>query len=174
MNGWKDKPLPNGLTADPIQFVALLGGIYEHSAWVAETAWATEPSTFGELAAAMSVAVENAGENAQLGLLRAHPELAGKAALAGELTHASSGEQASAGLSHCSAEELARIHELNALYSDRFGFPFIVAVTGLTRREIIEQMARRCNSDPASERLEALAQVHRIAEIRLRSLAENY
>lgn len=176
MSGWEGVILPSEITGSRETFVAALGSIYEHSPWVAEAVWQTgiaamEPD-FGVLAAAMYEAVDAAPEADQLTLLRAHPELASRAALAGELTASSTSEQRGAGLDQCSPEELAQIREFNDIYRDRFGFPFIIAVTGLTRSDIIDALRERCASVPATERREAMRQVHKIGQIRLRALAE--
>ncbi|MCC2954218.1 allantoate amidohydrolase [Massilia sp. IC2-477] len=163
-------------TCEPGAFVEALRGIYEHSPWIAERAAGKRP--FASLAAlklALQDVVTQADEDEQLALLRAHPELAGKAAIAGELTAESTGEQAASGLNRCSPDEYARLHELNARYSEKFGFPFILAVKGptgrgLTRAAIIETFARRLKNTRPDEMLECLRQVHRIAEIRLNEL----
>jgi allantoate deiminase/N-carbamoyl-L-amino-acid hydrolase len=157
-------------------FVDALRGIYEHSPWIPERAAAHRP--FASLAAlklALQDAVDGAAPAERLALLRAHPELAGKAAIGGRLTAESTGEQASSGLDRCSPDEYARLHDLNARYNERFGFPFILAVKGptgrgLTRQAIIDTFARRVSNQPADELAEALRQVHRIAEIRLNAL----
>ncbi|UVW29627.1 allantoate amidohydrolase [Massilia sp. H6] len=157
-------------------FVASLRGIYEHSPWIAECACVLRP--FASLAAlkqALQAVVTLAPREQQLALLRAHPELAGKAAVAGELTAESTGEQAASGLDRCSIDEYALLQQLNATYKDKFGFPFILAVKGptgkgLTRAAIIETFARRLRNQPADELAECLRQVHRIAEIRLNEL----
>lgn len=176
MSSWEGMILPPEVTASHETFVAAFGSIYEHSPWVAEAVWQTGiaamETDFGDLACVMRDAVDAAPESDQLALLRAHPELASKAALAGELTRSSISEQRGAGLDQCSPEELAQIREFNDIYRDRFGFPFIIAVTGLTRSEIINALRNRCSSDPATERSEAIRQVHKIAQIRLRALAE--
>jgi allantoate deiminase/N-carbamoyl-L-amino-acid hydrolase len=161
---------------DTATFVDLLRGIYEHSPWIPERAAAHRP--FASLAAlklALQDAVTQAAEDEQLSLLRAHPELAGKAAIAGELTLESTGEQAASGLDRCSPEEFAALHRLNAAYNARFGFPFILAVKGptgkgLTRQAIIATFERRLKHRRQDELQEALRQVHRIAEIRLNAL----
>jgi len=163
-------------SCDAAGFVDALRGIYEHSPWIAERTAARRP--FASLAAlklALEDAVAAAAPGERLSLLRAHPELAGKAAIAGQLTAESSGEQASSGLDRCSPDEYARLHDLNARYNERFGFPFILAVKGptgrgLTRQSIIATFARRVTNQPADELAEALRQVHRIAEIRLNAL----
>jgi N-carbamoyl-L-amino-acid hydrolase len=161
---------------DTAAFVAQLHGIYEHSPWIPERAAAGRP--FASLAAlklALQDTVALASEDEQLSLLRAHPELAGKAAIAGELTAESTGEQAASGLDRCSPDEYAALHQLNAAYNARFGFPFILAVKGptgqgLTRQAIIATFRRRLGNGLPDEMAEALRQVHRIAEIRLNGL----
>lgn len=152
-------------------FVARLGGIYEHSPWVADEVSPLRPfASIDELHAAMSKAVVDAGETAQLALLRAHPQLAGKAALRGELTTDSTREQQGAGLDQCSPEEFAQLHALNAEYEQCFGFPFILAVRGHTRASILANMAARIDSTREDEFAEALHQVDRIARFRLEAL----
>lgn len=151
----------------------LLDGLYEHSPWIAEAALAQRPfRSFGHLKQAMAEVVRNAPRERQLALLRAHPELAGKAMVAKALTSESTNEQDRAGLTRCSPEEFARIQQLNADYNAKFGFPFILAVrgprgTGLTRTQIIETFARRLDNPPDFELAEALRNVHRIVELRL-------
>jgi allantoate deiminase/N-carbamoyl-L-amino-acid hydrolase len=163
-------------SCDASAFVDLLRGIYEHSPWIPGRAAARRP--FASLAAlklALQEAVTRAGEAEQLSLLHAHPELAGKAAIAGELTAESTGEQAASGLDRCSPEEYAALHLLNAAYKHKFGFPFILAVKGptgkgLTRQAIVATFERRLKHRRQDELHEALRQVHRIAEIRLNDL----
>jgi 2-oxo-4-hydroxy-4-carboxy-5-ureidoimidazoline decarboxylase len=156
---------------DEARFVDALGGIFEHSAWVAKAVAAHRPFLdVAGLHAAMVNAVTAAPARARLDLIRAHPELAGKAAVSGALTVESTREQAGAGLAHCSPQEFARLHELNDAYNAKFGFPFIVAVKGLDRTAIIEQFARRVQNDPGVEMSEALAQIGRIARFRLDAL----
>ena len=161
---------------DAPAFVERLRGIYEHSPWIAERAAGRRP--FASLAAlklALQDVVAGATQDEQLALLRAHPELAGKAAIAGELTAESTSEQASSGLDRCTPEEYAALLDLNAQYTRKFGFPFILAVKGptgrgLSRRVVIETFARRQKHGRAAELHECLRQVHRIAEIRLNEL----
>jgi len=157
-------------------FVALLDGVYEHSPWIARRAFARRPADgFASLAAlkhAMASAVREAALDQQLALIRAHPELAGKAMVANALTAESTNEQSRAGLTHCTPEEFERLRQLNADYNARFGWPFILAVRGprgdgLTRQQIIDTFARRLNAHPDIERAECLRNIHRIAEIRL-------
>jgi 2-oxo-4-hydroxy-4-carboxy-5-ureidoimidazoline decarboxylase len=154
-------------------FVVALGGVFEDSPWVAEAAWPRHPfATLDALYRAMVDAVRSAGEDAQLALIRAHPELAGKAAVRGELTADSTAEQSGAGLTQCSPREFARLQELNAAYNAKFGFPFIIAVKGLDRAAIIERFAERLERDRATEFEEALQQIARIAWLRLEALVE--
>lgn len=156
---------------DQAAFVAALGGVFEHSPWVAERAWAKRPfSNLAQLHEAMCGEVEAAPIAVQLALLRAHPQLAGKAALRGELTEASNREQQGAGLDQCSPQELARLTELNAAYLTKFGFPFIIAVRGHTRASIIETMVRRLLNPPQEEHDEAMHQVARIARFRVAAM----
>lgn len=159
--------------ASPDALGALLDGVYEHSPWVAARAAAKRPfASLAGLKRALVEVVQEAGDDERLALLRAHPELAGKAMVARALTAESTGEQNAAGLAHCTPEEFAQLQRLNADYGARFGFPFLLAVrgprgTGLTRQQIIATFARRLAHHPDLEREEALRNVHRIAEIRL-------
>ena len=156
------------------EFVAALDGIFEHSPWVAEAAWEDRPfATVNALHDAMCQAVIDAGEGAQLDLIRAHPELAGKAAVRGELTAESTREQAGAGLDQCSAEEYARLTELNDAYKAKFGFPYILAVRGHTRSSIIENFAGRLENSRADEIEACLRQIFRIAGFRLEDLVRD-
>ncbi|HEY4079446.1 MAG TPA: 2-oxo-4-hydroxy-4-carboxy-5-ureidoimidazoline decarboxylase [Burkholderiaceae bacterium] len=154
-------------------FVALLDGTYEHSPWIAERAWANRPfKSLAQLKLALVGVVRSAGREAQLGLIRAHPELAGKAMVAKTLTAESTHEQGKAGLTACTPDEYAQIQGLNANYNARFGFPFILAVRGprglgLNKAEIIATFERRLDNHPDFEFAEALRNIHRIAEIRL-------
>ena len=153
--------------------LAWLDGLYEHSPWIAEAALARRP--FASLAAlkwALVQVLDAASLDQQLALIRAHPELAGKAMVAKSLTAESTDEQTRAGLTHCTPEEFERIQRLNRDYNARFGFPFILAVrgprgTGLNKQEIIATFERRLHHPVDVERAEALRNIHRIAEIRL-------
>ncbi len=159
--------------ASQSEFDSLLAGTYEHSDWVAHAAWAAQPfATLTALKHAMVQAVRMSGRDAQLALIRAHPELAGKAMVANALTPASTHEQNRSGLTRCTPEELAQIQQLNADYNTRFGWPFILAVrgprgTGLSRQEVIDTFARRLSNHPDFEFAECLRNIHRIAELRL-------
>ena len=151
-------------------FVAKLGGIYEHSPWVAERAFAARPfASLEALHAAMQRAVAEAPRVEQLALLRAHPELAGRLAAA-QLTASSRAEQAGAGLDRVTAEERSRMQQLNDRYRDKFGFPFIVAVKGLDWAGIIARMEARLGNSREAEMAAALEQVGRIARFRLEAL----
>lgn len=157
----------------PADFVRVLGGIFEHSPWVAQGVEKQRP--FAGVAAlhqAMTQCIEAAGHEAQLGLILAHPELAGKAAVRGELTVESSAEQAGAGLDNCSPEEFATLTALNQAYREKFGFPFILAVRGYDRAGIIEQFQRRLGLAPEAEMAESLAQIYKIGRLRLDSLVQ--
>ncbi|QKV18785.1 2-oxo-4-hydroxy-4-carboxy-5-ureidoimidazoline decarboxylase [Oricola thermophila] len=153
------------------EFVSALGGIFEHSPWVAEAVVGKRPfASVAALHAAMVAAIEAAGTEAQLKLIRAHPDLAGKAALAGELTAESSAEQKGAGLDRLTPGEYERFHALNDRYKERFGFPFILAVRGHDKHSILGAFERRLKHSPEEERAEALAQIARIGEFRLNDL----
>ncbi|RYZ12940.1 MAG: 2-oxo-4-hydroxy-4-carboxy-5-ureidoimidazoline decarboxylase [Comamonadaceae bacterium] len=159
--------------AGSVQLVELLQGIYEHSPWVAERAAAARPfRSLPHLKYALATAVREADAALQEGLIRAHPELAGKAMSQNALTVESTREQRSAGLTQCTPAELERLRELNAAYGAKFGFPFIVAVRGprgigLSKAQIVETFERRLQNPPDFERAEALRNIHRIAELRL-------
>ena len=153
---------------DQAAFVAALDGIFEHSPWVAEQAWPRRPFANREaLLGTLVGAMQAAPRAAQLALIRAHPELAGKASVRGELTRESTAEQAGAGLAACSPEEFELIQALNGAYNAKFGFPFIIAVRGLGRGDIIAAMERRLGHDLEAEFAEALRQIARIAALRL-------
>ena len=161
---------------DEAEFGAALAGMYEHSAWIAQRTASRRPfSSVAALKLALRDTVAAASIDEQLALICAHPELAGKAALAGQLTPESAQEQAASGLHLCSAEHDAALHQLNADYKRKFGFPFVLAVKGpdgkgLTRQAIIDTFARRLTCDRASEMAECLRQIDRIAELRLAAL----
>ena len=161
----------NAATVD--ECVALLDGTYEHSPWIARAAAAHRPfASLVHLKSVLAQMVREAGLDAQLVLIRAHPELAGKAMVSKTLTAESTGEQSKAGLTDCTPDEFARIQQLNADHNARFGFPFILAVRGprglgFGKHEIIATMARRLGNHPDFERAECLRNIHRIAEIRL-------
>ena len=164
--------LPSSL--DREAFIARFGGLYEHSPWVAERLWdrgldRRHDSVQG-LQAALAMVVDAADRATKLALIRAHPDLAGRLALAGELTADSRAEQASAGLDACTADELGRFQTLNEAYRARFGFPFVMAVKDRGRAEILAAFEARLKHDPERERAAALAEIHKIAALRLREL----
>jgi beta-ureidopropionase / N-carbamoyl-L-amino-acid hydrolase len=151
----------------------LLDGLYEHSPWIAEKALDARPfRSLAHLKYEMTQVVERAGKDKQLELIRAHPELAGKAMVSDDLTAESTSEQSRAGLTHCTAEEFARLHQLNSDYNAKFGFPFILAVrgprgSGLNKRQIISTFARRLQNHPDFELQECLRNIHRVVELRV-------
>jgi N-carbamoyl-L-amino-acid hydrolase len=155
------------------EFVKALDGVYEHSPWIAEKAWAKRPfASLAQLKHALVTVLREAGKDAQVALIRAHPELAGKAMVAKTLTAESTHEQGRAGLTECTPAEFAHIQGMNAAYNQKFGFPFTVAVrgprgTGLTRQQIISTFERRLANHPDFELAECIRNIHRIAEIRL-------
>ncbi len=154
---------------DKTAFIEKFGGVYEHSEWIAARAFdsGVDPQDTNALAQTMRRIVEEAGEDAQLALLRAHPDLAGKLAKSGALTEESTSEQAGAGLDQCSEAEFAEFTQLNSAYKEKFGFPFILAVKGRNRQEILENFRTRIHNTRTEEFREALDQVHQIARLRL-------
>jgi len=163
--------MPQTVTTAPLdQFVARFGGVYEASPWVAEAvhpAWTRgELAAPGALAAAMRAAVDAAPRAQRLALIRAHPELASRTRMA----DASVREQSGAGLDQCSSEEVAAFQRLNAAYTARFGHPFIVAVKGMTPADILAAFEARLINDPDFEFETCMAEIHRIAFLRLAGL----
>lgn len=153
---------------DQAQFTAALGFVFELSPWVVARAHAAGGFADREaLHAAMMVVLRAAPEAEKLALIRAHPELAGKAAIAKTLTAESQSEQAGAGLDRLTPDEYARFHALNAAYAARFGFPFIICVRLNDKASILAAMERRLTHDPAAETAEALAQIGLISRLRL-------
>lgn len=155
-------------------FVSRYGGIYEHSPWVAERvsellgdAVAAVEKDTDRLAMLMADSVDNAAVEKQLDLIRAHPDLAGKAQIAGELTADSIAEQSSAGLDRCTEQEYETLQTLNTEYKDKFGFPFVMAVRESNRAEILTAFASRLENDYDVEFETALQEIHKIARLRL-------
>lgn len=167
-------PPPSSLDRDA--FVARYGDIYEHSPWVAADTWArgltAAEDTPAGLAEAMGRTLREASTERQREVIRAHPDLAGKAAVAGELTDDSTREQAGAGLDQCTPEEMARFARLNAAYKAKFGFPFVMAVKDSDRHAILAAFATRLANSPEQERRTAIEQINRIARFRLEARAE--
>ncbi|WP_148252436.1 2-oxo-4-hydroxy-4-carboxy-5-ureidoimidazoline decarboxylase [Aidingimonas lacisalsi] len=162
-------PRPSQL--DLASFVTHYGDIYEHSPWIAEEAWyqgltETQDTPDG-LADIMAGVLTAASAERQLAVIRAHPDLAGKAAVAGALTDDSTREQAGAGLDQCTPEELARFERLNEAYKARFDFPFVMAVKGNDRHKILAAFESRLGNSPDEERRTAIEQINRIARFRL-------
>jgi 2-oxo-4-hydroxy-4-carboxy-5-ureidoimidazoline decarboxylase len=157
--------------SDVDAFTEALSGIFEHSAWIPRTAAPGRPyRTIADLHAAMCDIVRQADREHQLTLINAHPELAGKAAVRGELTDESTREQRGAGLDQCSPEELLRLQSLNAAYRTKFGFPFIVAVRGYGREAIIALLEQRLTSSFETELQQNLKQIFAIASLRMNDL----
>lgn len=149
-------------------FTTALGFAFELSPWVVERAWDARPFASVEAMHDAMMAVLNAATTAgKLALIRAHPELAGKAAIAKQLTAESNAEQASAGLDRLTPEEFARFHDLNAAYNARFGFPFIICVRLNDKASILEAMQARLSNDEAAEVTEAIIQIGLISKLRL-------
>ncbi|MDZ7839348.1 MAG: 2-oxo-4-hydroxy-4-carboxy-5-ureidoimidazoline decarboxylase [Gammaproteobacteria bacterium] len=158
------------------EFVQTFGGIYEHSPWVArgtrERGLDERHDTVEGLAEALAATVDMVDEKSRLALIRAHPDLAGRAAVRGELGEASSREQAGAGIDQCTPEEYDRFQYLNDAYKRRFGFPFVMAVKGSNRRAILAAFEERLANDAAAELERAIAEIHRIARFRLNDLSD--
>lgn len=159
--------------ADRANFVSALGGIFEHSPWIAERAHVHAPfTTVAALFEAMAGAVDSATRDDKLALVRAHPDLAGRAARAGSLTAASTAEQGALGLDRLSDAEFARFERLNKAYKDKFGFPFVICVRRQTRGAILDSFERRLGNDADKELAAALAEISMIARLRLAEIAE--
>lgn len=149
------------------EFVRQLGWIFEHSPWVAERAHARRPfADLGALHAALADQLDQADYNEQLALLRAHPDLGTRA----RMSEASAGEQAGAGLDRLTPDEFSLLHRLNAAYKEKFGFPFIFAVKGSTKHDILKALESRLHASPETEFSEALSQVKRISLFRLQEM----
>jgi len=166
---------PRPRDMDREAFLEKFGGVYEHFPEIAERVFqrgltANEDSP-GGLAVAMARAAAALDEGEKLRLIRNHPDLAGRAAIAGELTAASTSEQAGAGLDRCTPEEYRRFQELNSAYKQKFSFPFILAVGGRTRQEILAAFEQRIKNGRETELRAALEQIDRIALLRLERLA---
>lgn len=170
MTKLKNKPS----VMDRASFVETFGGVYEHSAWVAEKIWDQgingAHDEINRLASEMAAVVAGADDKTKLALINAHPDLAGKAAVRGELTASSTSEQAQAGLNECSPEEFEKFQKYNAAYKAKFGFPFIKAVRNSNRYEILQGFEERLENDAATEFRTALAEIDKIAAFRLQDL----
>lgn len=154
--------------ADRAAFVAALGHLFEHSPWVAEETWSRRPfRDAAHLHAELCTTMRGAARDRQLALIRAHPDLAGRLAQQNQLTAESTREQASAGLNRLTAEELAQFQKLNAAYLARFGFPFIICARLNNRATILAAMQTRVAQAPEAEFATALAEIEKIAWLRL-------
>lgn len=160
--------------ADREQFTALFGGVYEHSPWVAVAVADQRPfDSVDGLVTAMRTVVDSAGESEQLTLIRAHPDLAGKLAMSGELTASSRSEQGGLGLDRLAADEFELFQDFNSRYREKFGFPFVICVRLTDKAGILEAFRRRLASDPETERLTALLEIHHIARLRVADILKD-
>jgi len=166
----------NCSTMARVEFVEIFGGVYEHSPWVAEGAWSRglgpEHDSVEGLSTLLGEIVGKAGTQQQLALIQAHPDLAGKAAVRGELTTASTSEQAGAGIDQCSEVEFERFQNFNTAYKEKFRFPFIMAVKGSNRIAILTAFEQRLDNNPEVEFDRALEEIHKIAGFRLEQIAK--
>jgi len=160
------------LSAMPMDaFTTALTGVFEHSPWIAEGAWEARPfASLEALHREMVAVLARASDERKLSLIRAHPELAGNEAAAGTMTTESIGEQASAGLDRCTPEELRAIRAGNRAYRERFGFPFVMAVKGRPRSEILAALAARLGNSREVEVARCLEEIAKIARLRLAAL----
>ena len=149
-------------------FVTRYASVVEHSPWVVERAAARRP--FDDLAEGIIAVLADATPEERLSVIRAHPELAGRAAIAGTLTAASQSEQASAGLDRMTPEAFERFHSLNAAYRERFGFPFVICVRRTDRAGILRAMADRLTNDAETEVATAIDEIGHIVRLRLETL----
>lgn len=154
------------------EFVERYGGIYEHSVWVAEQVFDEQPVNEEiDLAPLFADCVNRADEQIRLTLIRAHPDLAGKAAIAGELTEDSSVEQQRAGINQCTPQEFEMFQSLNDRYKEKFGFPFVMAVRNSTRQEILAAFSTRLDNEKQTEFETAISEIHQIAGMRLAAMS---
>lgn len=154
------------------EFVGRYGSMYEHSPWVAEETHqvAAKVEDANELAEIFANCVDQAADERKLALIRAHPDLAGKAAISGELTVESTSEQSSAGIDRCSPEEFEQFQDLNSQYREKFGFPFVMAVRDSNRHEILAALKSRLRNELQTEFETAIKEIHKIAFLRLQEL----
>jgi OHCU decarboxylase len=155
------------------RFLALFGPVYEHSPWIAaavfEATGGELPATHDELQRRFAAVIREAGPERQLALLQAHPDLAVGRAARASLSRDSRAEQSNAGLDACSNAEFDEFGRLNATYRARFGFPFILAVGGRRRHEVLALLRERVDGDAEAEFRQALAEVERIGALRIRA-----
>lgn len=159
------------------EFIFHFGKLYEHSPWVADRAFSAgvdkNIDSLSGLSSALATTLAAANHDEKLALIRAHPDLAGKAAAAGELTDDSNSEQSSAGLDQCTPSELVRFHQLNDAYKTKFDFPFIMAVKGSNRHLILAAFETRLQNNQAVEFETAIAEINKIAKLRLSSFFDS-
>jgi 2-oxo-4-hydroxy-4-carboxy-5-ureidoimidazoline decarboxylase len=156
------------------EFVRVVGPVFEHSPWIAETTFAKKPfADLENLHRALCETVKNSSEEKQLALIRAHPDLVGKIALAGQLTKESTNEQASAGLNKLSPEEIELFQKQNAAYKNKFGFPFVICARLNKKAAILAGFETRLKNSREQEIKTALEEIFKIAELRLRDLIPN-
>jgi OHCU decarboxylase len=153
------------------EFIRAVGPAFEHSPWIAEHAWLKRPfADLNDLHRALCETVKNSGAEKQLALIRAHPDLVGRAALAGTLTRESADEQSSAGLDRLSPAETSLFQKQNAAYKDKFGFPFVICARLNKKAAMLAGFKRRLQNTRESEIKIALEEIFKIAELRLRDL----
>jgi 2-oxo-4-hydroxy-4-carboxy-5-ureidoimidazoline decarboxylase len=159
---------------DQAEFLRVIGPVFEHSPWIAEATWQKKPfADLEKLHHALRRTVENSGEAKQLSLIRAHPDLVGRAALTGTLTRESAGEQAGAGLNKLSPDEIALFQMQNEAYREKFGFPFVVCARLNKKDAILAGFESRLKNSQEQEIKTALEEIFKIAELRLRDLISN-
>ena len=164
-------PLSRLNQLDRAEFTSVVGPVFEHSPWIAEMAWLKKPfASVEELHRVLCDIVRHAGLEKQLALIRAHPDLVGRAALAGTLTRESTNEQASAGLNQLSSEEIALFQKQNAAYREKFNFPFVICVRINKKEAILAGFEKRLLNTREEEVQIALEEIFKIAEFRLRDL----
>ena len=153
-------------------FVVRYGGIYEHSAWVAEETFDDDidAANMDTLAVLFAECVDNASRDRRLALIRAHPDLAGRAAIVGDMTDESTEEQSSAGIDQCTPGEFVRFQELNDKYKKKFEFPFVMAVRNSNRLAILSAFDERLQNSPDEEFEKAIEEIHKIARLRLEAM----
>ncbi len=155
------------------EFIRIIGPVFEHSPWIAAAAWSKRPfASVEQLHTALCKTVQTAGEDKQLALIRAHPDLVGKLALAGQLTKASTGEQTSAGLTQLSPQEVELFQTNNAAYKAKFGFPFVICARLNKKEAILNGFNVRLQNSREQEIQAALTEIFKIAELRLRDLTQ--
>ena len=167
-------PLPELNNLDRPGFTRAVGPVFERSPWIAESTWPQRPfDSVQQLHAALCETVRAASPEQKLALIRAHPDLVGRAALAGTLTRESTGEQARAGLNALSTEEIAWFQKQNAAYRAKFGFPFVICARLNKKEAILAGFEKRLQNSPEQEIETALEEIFKIAELRLRDLTES-